>query len=73
MTVLAYFEYQNFTRIHIEDTILQVLILFEESNCLLIYLTFWLLSKREYNHIGTKSIHVVVSIKCGYWNTGSTG
>jgi seryl-tRNA synthetase len=24
------------------------------------------ISKREYNHIGTKSIHVIASIKCGY-------
>ena len=31
MTFLLYIEYQNFTRIHIEEIILQVLILFEES------------------------------------------
>jgi len=31
MTVLLYIEYQNFTRIHIEEIMLQVLILFEES------------------------------------------
>ena len=66
-------KYQNFTRIHIYGIILQVLILFEESNCLYIWLTFWLLSKREYTHIGRRSIHVVVSIKCGYWNTSSSG
>jgi hypothetical protein len=34
MTFLVYIEYQNFTRIHIEEIILQLLILFEESNCL---------------------------------------
>ena len=59
----------NFTRIHIQKRILQVLLLFQQSNLLYIWLTFWLLSKREYNHTGTKSIHVVASIKCGYWNT----
>jgi hypothetical protein len=31
---LVYIEYQNFTRIHIDEIILQVLIRFEESNCL---------------------------------------
>jgi hypothetical protein len=62
ITFLVYIEYQNFTRIRIEEIILQVLIFFAESNCLLICLTFWLLSKSEYTHIGTKSIHVVVSI-----------
>ena len=31
---LVYIEYQNFTRIRIEEIILQVLILFAESNCL---------------------------------------
>jgi hypothetical protein len=31
MTFLVDIEYQNFTRIHIEEIILQVLILFEES------------------------------------------
>jgi hypothetical protein len=34
MTFLVYIEYQNFTIIQIEEIILQVLILFEESNCL---------------------------------------
>jgi general stress protein CsbA len=34
-----------------------------------IWLTFWLLSRKEYNHTGTKSINVAASIKCGYWNT----
>jgi hypothetical protein len=34
ITVLVYIEYQNFTRIRIEEIILQVLILFAESNCL---------------------------------------
>ena len=58
-----------FTRNHIQKTILQVLLLFQQSNCLPIWLTFWLLSKRGYNYTGTKSINVVVSIKCGYWNT----
>jgi hypothetical protein len=29
-------------------------------------------SKTEYNHTGIKSIHVVVSIECGYWTTGSS-
>ena len=47
MTFLVYIEYQNFTRIHIEEIILQVLILFEESNCLLKCLTVWLLSYWE--------------------------
>ena len=61
MTFLIYIEYQNFTRIHIDEIILPVLILFGESNCLYIWLT-----KREYTHIGTRSIHVVVSIKYGY-------
>jgi hypothetical protein len=28
---------------------------------------------QSYNHTGTKSIHVVISIKYGYWNTGSPG
>jgi hypothetical protein len=42
---------------------------FQQSNSLQIWLTFWLLSTREYNYTGTKSINVVVSIKCGYWNT----
>ena len=32
MTFLVYIEYQNFTIIHIEEIILHVLILFEESN-----------------------------------------
>ena len=31
MTFLLYNEYQNFTRIHIEEIILQVLILFQEK------------------------------------------
>jgi hypothetical protein len=31
MTCLVDIEYQNFTRIHIEEIILQVLIIFEES------------------------------------------
>jgi hypothetical protein len=34
VTCLVYIEYQNFTRIHIREIILKVLILFEESNCL---------------------------------------
>ena len=42
---------------------------FQQSNFLCIWLTFWLLSKREYNHTVTKSIPVIASIKCGYWNT----
>jgi len=33
MTFLVYIEYQNFTIIHIEEIILQVVIVFEESNC----------------------------------------
>ena len=37
MTCLVYIEYQNFTRIHIMEIILKVLILFEEINCLYIY------------------------------------
>ena len=44
MTFLVYIEFQNITRIQIEEIILQVLILFEESSCLWICLTFWLLS-----------------------------
>ena len=40
MTFLVYIEYQNFTRIRIEEIILQVLILFAESDCLLICPTF---------------------------------
>ena len=28
--------------------------------------------KDEYNQTGIKSIHVVVSIECGYWTTGSS-
>ena len=44
MTFLVYIEYQNFTRIHIEEILLQVVILFEESNCVQICLKCWLLS-----------------------------
>jgi hypothetical protein len=33
ITFLVYIEYQNFTRIRIEEIILQVLIFFAESNC----------------------------------------
>jgi hypothetical protein len=69
MTFLVYIELQNFTRIHTQKRILQVLLLFQQSIFLYIWLTFWLLSKREYNHTGTKSIHVIASIKCEYWNT----
>ena len=52
-----------------QKRIIEVVLLFQQSNCLYIWLTFWLLSKREYNYTGTKSINVVASIKCGYWNT----
>jgi len=34
MTFLVYIEYQNFTRIHIEKGMLQVLLLFQHMNCL---------------------------------------
>jgi hypothetical protein len=33
----------------------------------------WLLSKTEYNHAGTKSVHIIVSIEGEYWNIGSSG
>jgi len=58
ITFFAYIEHQNFTRIHKEEIILQVLILFQEN--------ILLLSETEYNLTGTKSIHVVVSINYGY-------
>jgi hypothetical protein len=41
MTFLVYIEYQNFTRIHIEKIILQVLLLFQDSNCLYIANSSW--------------------------------
>ena len=69
MTFLVYIENQNLTRIHIEKRILQMLLPFQQSNYLWIWLTFWLLLQRHYNHTGTKSIHVIASIKCGNWNT----
>ena len=56
MTFLVYIENQNFTRIHIEEIILQILILFQQANCWWIWLTFWLLSKREYNHITNNEV-----------------
>jgi len=34
VTFLVYIEYQNFTRIHIEKDILQVLLLVQQRNCL---------------------------------------
>ena len=67
MTFLLYNEYQNCTRIHIEEIILQVLILFEES-IFFINMSNILTAVKE----GTKSIHVVVSITCEYWNIGSS-
>jgi len=42
MTFFVYIEYQNFTRIHKEELILQVLIPFQENTLLL--------SETEYNH-----------------------
>jgi len=42
MTFFVYIEYQNFTRIHKEEIVLQVLILFQEN--------ILLLSETEYNH-----------------------
>jgi hypothetical protein len=31
-----------------------------------------LVSKKDCNHTATKSIHVVASIQCGYWDTLKT-
>jgi hypothetical protein len=54
MTFLAYIEYQNFTRIHIEELILQALIHFEESNC--------------YQHLFKWDILLNNNINTFYWN-----
>ena len=58
MTFLVYIEYQNFTSIHIEEIIPQVVILFE-------VIVYKYVSHFDCCHIWTKSMHVVVSIKCG--------
>jgi hypothetical protein len=57
MTFLVYIEEQDVTIIYIEEIILQVLILFQENNFTAV--------TDEYNHTGTKSIHVEVLIECG--------
>jgi hypothetical protein len=66
MTFLVYIENQNFTRIHIEEMILQVLILFQQTNCWWIWLTCWLLSKREYNHFTNNEVSAMCW-RCLIW------
>jgi hypothetical protein len=62
----------NFTRIHRQKGILQVFLRVKQRNCLLIWLTFCLHWKKDYNHTVAKYIHMEASIKCGYWNTVKT-
>jgi hypothetical protein len=57
-------EYQNFTRIHQEEILLVVLIYFQEN-----IVTAVRNGIQSYSHTN----HIVVSIKYGYWNTGSSG
>ena len=61
MILFVYIEYQNFTRIHKEEIIQQVLILFQEN-----ILTTVRDGIQSYNHTGTMSNHVVFPIKYGY-------